>query len=309
MVNMNEEQPRPKKRRCFADIVFLIDATQSMQPFLGQIKVHERITALLHDFKLDYEVGQDDSGEWLHDSIPAVWRAKVVGYRDFTDGTAPLLEDNPFVHNDAAALKSQLEALQVQGEDKGPSSLLDAIYHAATMDQTERGEPLSPNKWRYRSDGTRFVIIFTDADCHPTTRDGGTFDDIVNACHSNRIVLIIVAPEMDCYDTLCEIDKAEYEPIEVQSGEEPAEALARMTSDPDFLKWSIRQTECYSTFFYVDEDKYFLLNNRSERKGPLSKEQLRAHWKSGKIPAGTLCCTKGMDTWKPIETFGDIVRV
>jgi hypothetical protein len=38
---------------------------------------------------------------------------------------------------------------------------------------------------------------------------------------------------MDCYDELLEIDKSEYESIEVQSGEEAADALARFAGDLD----------------------------------------------------------------------------
>ena len=53
---------------------------------------------------------------------------------------------------------------------------------------------------------------------------------------------------------------------------------------------------------------YYLLNKRKERKGPYSEEALRRFWEAGKIPAGTLCCTKGMEIWKPIEEFGNIIQ-
>jgi hypothetical protein len=53
---------------------------------------------------------------------------------------------------------------------------------------------------------------------------------------------------------------------------------------------------------------YYLLNKRKERKGPYTEEALRRYWEVGKIPAGTLCCTKGMDIWKPIEEFGNIIQ-
>ena len=53
---------------------------------------------------------------------------------------------------------------------------------------------------------------------------------------------------------------------------------------------------------------YYLLNKRKERKGPYTEEALRRFWEAGKIPAGTLCCTKGMEIWKPIEEFGNIIQ-
>ena len=210
------EYTPPKKLKGICDIVFLIDATQSMQPALEGIK---RNIGTFVDWICNEELELNPVRDW---------RAKVVGYRDVTDDTASPLEDNPFVHNDGDALKAQLQALQTQGEDKGPSSLLDAIYHVANMGQTDKGaQEIDPNKWRYRRSAVRVVIIFTDADYHPETSDGGTHDDIVNACHANRILLLIFAPEMDCYGDLELIDKSEYEPIEVKSGETGAEALAR----------------------------------------------------------------------------------
>ncbi len=88
----------------------------------------------------------------------------------------------------------------------------------ATMEQTEKGVPLSPNKWRYRNGGARMVMIFTDASYHDVMEDmpsrpakgkGGGLDDVVNVCHSNRIMLQVFAPAMDCHYELGEIDKAE----------------------------------------------------------------------------------------------------
>jgi len=211
------EETTPEKRKGTVDIVFLIDATQSMQPALEALKRN------IGTFVDDWICNEDEEGNPVGD-----WRAKVVGYRDVTDDTAPPLEGNPFVHNDADALKAQLQALQTQGDDKGPSSLLDTIYHVANMGQTDKAaEELDSNKWRYRLSAARVVLIFTDAPYHPKTKEGGTLDDIVNACGCNRILLGIFAPEMECYDLLCEIDRSEYEAIEVQSGETGAEALAR----------------------------------------------------------------------------------
>ena len=53
---------------------------------------------------------------------------------------------------------------------------------------------------------------------------------------------------------------------------------------------------------------YYLLNNKKEKKGPYAEEVLRRYWAEGKIPSGTLCCTKEMGSWKPIEQFDNIVQ-
>ena len=202
-------------RKGFVDIVFLIDATASMTTCIDALK--DNIPTLV-----DSMCDTTNQENPIRD-----WRAKVVGYRDFIDDPASALEDNPFV-TEAPAVHAQLNALEAKLGGDLPESLLDGIYHVANMGQTDKGaQEVDPNKWRYRTSAARVVIIFTDADYHPTTKDGGNLDDIVLACESNRILLGIFAPEMECYDLLSEIDRSEYEAFEVQSGETGAEALAR----------------------------------------------------------------------------------
>ena len=223
---MSEE---PKKSRGVVDIVFLMDATASMQTCIDKLKGN---IATFVDSMCDTTNQENPVRDW---------RAKVVGYRDFLDDPSTALEDNPFV-SEASAVQSQLNSLEALGGGDIPESLLDGIYHVANMGQNDRGaQEIDPNKWRYRSSAARVVIIFTDADYHPTTKDGGTFDDIVLACTSNRILLFIFAPEMDCYDQLAEIDKSEYEAIELQGDETGADALERYTSEPEGFKKAMQQ--------------------------------------------------------------------
>jgi len=226
--NMSEE---PKKTRGIVDIVFLMDATASMELCIEAVKnnINSFIDTICDSTKQDNPVGD--------------WRAKVVGYRDFLDDAAAKpLEDNPFVHNDANALKAQLATLEAVGGGDEPESLLDAIIHIADMDANEKGaQDLDPNKWQYRSSAARVVIIFTDAPYHPNTKEGGTFEDIVNCCVSQRLLLFIFAPEYPCYDDLVEIDRAEYESFEIKDGETGVEALASFTSDPDAFKKAMKK--------------------------------------------------------------------
>jgi len=224
---MSEES---KKTRGVVDIVFLMDATASMGPCIDGLK--KNISTFV-----------DSMCDTTNQENPVRdWRAKVVGYRDFKEDPATALEDNPFV-TESTAIQTQLNALEAKLGGDLPESLLDAIYHVANMGQNDKGtQEIDPNKWRYRSSAARVVIIFTDADYHPKTLDGGTLDDIVLACTSNRILLFIYAPDMkrddgvQPYDELSEIDKSEYEAIEIQSGESAADALERYTSDPKGFK-------------------------------------------------------------------------
>ena len=109
------------------------------------------------------------------------------------------------------------------------------------MGQTEKDEPLSPDKWRPRNTGARAVVIFTGHEYHTMMEvpyEGCTHDDVCNACHSNRIILQGFAPEMECYDWLCEIDKADWYLFEYDEAdpEGPTKALEKFTSEKGYLK-------------------------------------------------------------------------
>jgi len=224
---MSEEAP-PRKTKGVVDVVFLMDATGSM-------------TDCIDALKGNVSTFVDSMCESSQENPVRDWRAKVVAYRDFLDDPSSALEDNPFV-KEPAAVHSQLNALVAMGGGDEPESLLDAIYHVANMGQTDKSaQEIDPHKWRYRSHAARVVIIFTDASFHPTTKDGGTMDDIALACTANRLLLFIFAPEIECFDDLASIDKSEYEAIPVNSGETEAEALARFTNEPDAFKRAMEQ--------------------------------------------------------------------
>ena len=110
--------------------------------------------------------------------------------------------------------------------------------HCAEMGQTEKGEPLSPDKWRHRSSGARVIIVFTDAEFkNPMVWDkGGDIDDVSNACSNNKIILQVFAPEMDCFYELGEIDKSDCYLLEYDESdpEGAVKALNEFTSRGDF---------------------------------------------------------------------------
>ena len=87
----------------------------------------------------------------------------------------------------------------------------------------------------------QLVVVQIDSHDRVGTHHGGTLDDIVLACTSNRILLFIFAPELDCYDKLSEIDKSEYEAIEIRGDENAADALERFTKQPDAFNRAMEQ--------------------------------------------------------------------
>jgi hypothetical protein len=208
------------KSKGVVDIVFLIDATGSMQPCIDALK--NNISVFIDSLVTK---GPNNENPVKH------WRAKAVGYRDFRCDKVPFL-DSPFVE-DATQLKAQLTALQAMGGGDEPESLLDALHKIATMEQTSKGSAtFDPQKWRYRSEAARVVVAFTDASYHETMEQphGGTVTDVINALHGNRIILNLFAPEMECYNKLSEADKSDYQAIPC-SGKTPQVALQEFTAD------------------------------------------------------------------------------
>jgi hypothetical protein len=228
-------QARPKTKGV-ADVVFLIDVTGSMKPCIDALRTN--IEAFIDSLSR----GEANNAPPVRD-----WRGKVVGYRDIeaaqTEGISWIV-DNPFVR-DTAALKAQLAALRAEGGGDEPESLLDALFKVASMESTPKGsQSEDPEKWRYRSDAARVVVVFTDAPFKETMSlqeaKGGSLQDVANIVMANRIILSLFAPNFEGYDRLSQIDKSEWEVVEYE-GLSPQEALKKFTSDPVNFRTTLKQ--------------------------------------------------------------------
>ena len=185
------------------DIVFLIDATGSMQPSINDIK---------NNIKLFFRTLEQTDANGS--ALVKEWRARVIGYRDPSADGADWYVNNPFV-KDAASVEAQLDALQARGGGDEPEGLLDALYKVATWGSTDKGaQELDAEKWRYRSEAARCVIVFTDASyCEQTAiaeAPGLNWEDVANFAMQERLRISLFAPKMDCHDNLSQIDKCEY---------------------------------------------------------------------------------------------------
>jgi len=229
--------PAPRaKTKGVADIVFLIDVSGSMTPIIDALRKN-----------IEMFIDSLNKGDANNAAPVKDWRGKVVGYRDLehaeTDGL-PWLVDNPFVR-DAVALKAQLAGLRAAGGGDEPESLLDALYTVATMPASPKGaQGEDPNKWRYRSDAARVVVVFTDASFKETMSlpesKGGSLQDVANVVMANRIILSVFAPNFEGYDRLSQIDKSEWEVVEYE-GLSPQEALQKFTADPEHFRTTLKQ--------------------------------------------------------------------
>jgi len=236
-VAANTQVPQARgKTKGVADIVFMIDVSGSMEPCIDALRLN------IEAFAESLSRGDANNAAPVKD-----WRAKVVGYRDLDSAEGegvPWIIDNPFVR-DVAALKAQLAGLRAMGGADEPESLLDALFKVATMEAVPKGsQTVDPNKWRYRSDAARVVIVFTDASFKETMgipeAKGGSLQDVANVVMANRIILSLFAPNFEGYDRLSQIDKSEWEVVEYE-GLSPQAALQRFTSDPVNFRNTLKQ--------------------------------------------------------------------
>lgn len=196
-----------KKVKGVCDIVFLMDTTGSMQPAINDLK---------KNVKLFFQTLS--SGDENGNSIVKDWRARVIGFRDVDHDGSNWYIDNPFTR-DVSVIENQLDRLVADGGGDEPESLLDALYKVAKFGSTPKmAQEEDPEKWRYRSEAARIVIVFSDASFHPKTSlsEAPKLDwkEIANLIMQEKIRLSIYAPQMACYDDLSQIDKCEYMPIE-----------------------------------------------------------------------------------------------
>jgi len=187
-----------------ADFIFLIDGTGSMKPCMDALK---------NNISFFFEALSSAQ------SPVTDWRGKVVTFRDQKVDGGKWFEDNDFVSSEEE-LKAQLNKLEPVGGGDEPESALDAIHKIATMDITPEGsQESSPNTWRAKSlRAARILIIFTDASPHPVMTyeggAGGNVHDVINACHTNRIIPFIYAPDIETWEDFAATDKAEWESLD-----------------------------------------------------------------------------------------------
>ena len=233
------DAPAPQalaKTKGVADLVFVVDVSGSMSTCIDALR--KNIEAFIDSLSR----GDGNNVAPVRD-----WRGRVVGYRDLEAAAAenlPWFVDNVFVR-DVAALKSQLAALTAAGGGDEPESLLDTLYNVASMPSIPKGsQGEEPDKWRYRSDAARVVIVFTDAPFKETMSipeaKGGSLQDVANVIMANRIILSLFAPNFEGYDRLSQIDKSEWEVVEFE-GLNPQEALQKYTSDPVNFRNTLKQ--------------------------------------------------------------------
>lgn len=148
------------------DVVFVIDCTGSMGPFLDEVKrcalnFHETVTEAL-----------GKKSRQVHNL-----RVKVIGFRDhyfdWEDPEHPPIEESSFfaLPDEAAGFEAFVNKLEPAGGEDIPESALEALYQAFHSDWND--DPEIPKK-------RQIIMLFTDAPAHPLD-DPMRFDSAFNS--------------------------------------------------------------------------------------------------------------------------------
>lgn len=219
------------KKKGIADIVFLIDISGSMQPCIDALK--NNIGVLV-----EHMTNPGPNAE----AMVKDWRIKVCGYRDASQDGAMWWEEKPFT-TDLAQVRSDLATLEAKGGGDEPESLLDGLWKLAKLPAAAKGEAGVGDVWRHHHDAARCVIAFTDASCHMVTSipeaGGAIFDDVAREVMAARLRLSLYAPETDCYHTVTDIDKSEWEQVGTLS--DATEKMKEFTADTASFRKTMAQ--------------------------------------------------------------------
>jgi hypothetical protein len=173
-----------------ADVVFLMDVTDSMDYCIDAVKKNIRI------FVQELQKAGID------------WRARIIGFRNHEFNPDNWLDaDGSLFTSDLNELRRQLDGKKPSGGDPDSleESVLDALHYVSQMGVS--ATKLDPGKWRPTGRTAKCVMLFTDAPCQDLVSyvpGNLELDDVGNALASSRIRLSIIAPDFDCYHELAE---------------------------------------------------------------------------------------------------------
>ena len=194
-----------------ADILFCIDASDSMKPCFDALISH------LNDLidSLRGEGGEwDIRFEFIAQSVALSQTDKNVRvFQHHSAKSSDVLTDlyckpNPEEHFFTPDRREFVRALS-NIECKGDEAMLVALDTAIDF------------PWRHSAECHRVLIFLTDEPCETNVDNGKKYpkkiDDMISKIQDRRIMLFIVAPDSDVYNTLSEANLCEYKVIDSEN--------------------------------------------------------------------------------------------
>jgi len=200
-----------------ADVVFCLDASDSMKPCIDGVKTH--ISSFLEGLKSDGQRTWDVRFDFLaHQTVRG--EGGVIGHWHFSlyhsepgnDVVSVLYmgqqgqqgQRGSFFTTDIAEFKRGLDKVEVQG-DEGPLVALDSCLDFP---------------WRKAGECHRVVIFMTDEPFETSSApetERQFLEELLQKTQDLKVLLFIVAPDSPAYEELAEVDKSEYEAVDGQS--------------------------------------------------------------------------------------------
>jgi uncharacterized protein YegL len=188
-----------------ADIVFLIDASDSMKPVLNAVK--DNITKLVDTLANDTQRQWDIRVDFLaHASGNGLMRYRSVRFDNSVAILNSLYHHEPepsqyFFTTDIAKFKSRLAEIETAGDETTLIALDSALEYP----------------WRPAQEGHRAIVLLTDEPIETgedVEEQVAQLEKLVEKIHRKRVKLFIIAPDSDAFQTLSMADKCEYEIVD-----------------------------------------------------------------------------------------------
>ena len=194
-----------------ADVVFCLDASDSMTPCIDGVKMH--ISSFLEGLKSDRQRTWDVRFDFLaHNAARGEGGAIGMGhyslYHD-VDGNSVISalyhgQRGRFFTTEIDEFKRGLDKVEVLG-DEAPLVALDSCLDFP---------------WRKADQCHRVVIFMTDEPFETSIMPDSekqVLEELQQKIQDLRVLLFIVAPDSPAYEELAEVDKSEYEAVDSRS--------------------------------------------------------------------------------------------
>ncbi len=185
-----------------ADILFVVDTSESMQPCIDALR--STLVRFLDSFRNTANERWDVRVDFVAHRAKGAVSHESVFERDLHEA----LYQRPqcrFFTEDLDAVAQRLGELTTAGDER-PLIALDFALDAP---------------WRPTSSARRIVIFFTD-EPHETSeaprQDAAKLPQLIDKIHALKVMLFLVTPDSETYDTLSSVNGADWQKVPVGRG-------------------------------------------------------------------------------------------